>query len=313
MVYFFFYFPIGTDVGLRRRPWASIALLAINILAYVITHAWQPMGPRLLYALAWKPAHPTLVTAVTSCFLHASIFHLVGNMVYLACFGPPVEDRLGRRRFLTLYMLSGAVAMVAQALVIGLRSPEFLRTPVVGASGALAGVLGAFLVRLPGARIRVAAATLFMIHGINKVSIKFVPAVIGVAVWVALQLAYALAWADSRTAYWSHLGGLVIGAGLAFAGGAWLQGRLERHRQRAVRYLEQGSFYAAVGELESMFTLGGAADFEAHALHGRALVAAGRRATAIQAFRRAISHSLAQENQPAALQTYLEMQRLLPA
>jgi hypothetical protein len=55
MVYFFFYFPIGTDVGLRRRPWVSIALLAINILAYVITHAWQPDGPRIMYALAWKP------------------------------------------------------------------------------------------------------------------------------------------------------------------------------------------------------------------------------------------------------------------
>jgi len=313
MVYFFFYFPIGTDVGLRRRPWVSITLLAINILAYVITHAWQPDGPRIMYALAWKPAHPSLVNAITSCFMHASILHLVGNMVYLACFGPPVEDRLGRRRFIGLYMLSGAVAMVAQALVIGWRSPDLIQTPVVGASGALAGVLGAFLVRLPGARIRVVAATLFMLHGVNRVSVKFVPAVIGVLVWVALQLAYALAWADARTAYWSHLGGILIGAGLAFAGGAWLQGRLERHRQRAVRYLEQGSFYAAVGELESMFTLGGAADAEAHALHARALVAAGRRATAIQAFRRAIGLSLTQENRSIALQAYMEMQRLLPA
>jgi tetratricopeptide (TPR) repeat protein len=186
-------------------------------------------------------------------------------------------------------------------------------TPVVGASGAVAGVLGAFLVRLPGAHIRVAAATLFMLHGVNRVSIKYVPAVIAVAAWVALQLAYALAWADARTAYWAHLGGLLIGAGIALAGGAWLQGRLERHRQRAVRYIEQGSFYAAVGELESMFTLGHTTDAEAFALHGRALVAAGRRAPAIQGFRRAIGLAIAQSNAPGALRIYLEMQRLLPA
>jgi membrane associated rhomboid family serine protease len=313
MVYFFFYFPIGTDVALKRRPWASIALLAINVAAYLVTHWIRPLGPQLLYALSWKPAQPSLVTAVTSCFLHAGLFHLLGNMIYLAFLGPPVEDRLGKRRFLALYLVSGAAAMVAQALVLSWRSPDLMGTPVVGASGAVAGVLGAFLVRLPGAHIRVAAATLFMLHGVNRVSIKYVPAVIAVAAWVALQLAYALAWADARTAYWAHLGGLLIGAGIALAGGAWLQGRLERHRQRAVRYIEQGSFYAAVGELESMFTLGHTTDAEAFALHGRALVAAGRRAPAIQGFRRAIGLAIAQSNAPGALRIYLEMQRLLPA
>ncbi len=312
MVYFFFFFPIGTDVTLRRRPWVTVGLVSACVLAYFATRL-LPDGPLLLYQFAWKPRSPSLLTAITSCFLHAGLLHLVGNLVYLAFLGPPVEDRLGRRRFLLLYVLSGACAMAAQALVIQWRAPDLAASPVVGASGAVAGVLGAFLIRLPSARIRVLTATMFLLHGINKVTVKLVPAVVAVALWVILQLAYALTWADVRTAYWSHLGGLAIGAGIAISRGAWHAGRLERHRQRGVRYLEQGSFYAAVGELDAMFAKGGGGDPDDHGMHGRALVAAGRRAAAIQAFRRAIAIALGRGENAVALRHYLEMQRLLPA
>ena len=116
-----------------------------------------------------------------------------------------------------------------------------------------------------------------------------------------------------RTAYWSHLSGIAIGAGIAISRGAWHAGRLERHRQRGVRYLEQGSFHAAVGELDAMFARGGGGDPEDHGMHGRALVAAGRRPAAVQAFRRAIGIALDRGETAAALRHYLEMQRLLPA
>jgi membrane associated rhomboid family serine protease len=312
MVYFFFFFPIGADVTLRRRPWVTVGLVSACVLAYLATR-FLPDGPRLLYQLAWKPRSPSLLTAVTSCFMHAGLVHLIGNMLYLAFLGPPVEDRLGRRRFLLLYLVTGACAMVAQALVIQWRAPDLAGSPVIGASGAVAGVLGAFMIRLPSARIRVITATLFLLHGINKVAVKLVPAVLAVVFWVILQLAWALTWADVRTAYWSHLSGIAIGAGIAISRGAWHAGRLERHRQRGVRYLEQGSFYAAVGELDAMFAKGGGGDPEDHGMHGRALVAAGRRPAAIQAFRRAIGIALDRGEKAAALRHYLEMQRLLPA
>ena len=144
MFYFFFFFPIGTDVRLRRRPWVTVALFSACVLAYLAT-GFLPDGPRLLYQLAWKPRSPSLLTAVTSCFMHAGLLHLIGNMLYLAFLGPPVEDRLGRRRFLLLYLLTGACAMVAQAFVIQWRAPDLAGSPVVGASGAVAGVLGAFI------------------------------------------------------------------------------------------------------------------------------------------------------------------------
>src|SRR5512145_1121454 len=102
MVYFFFFFPIGTDVTLRRRPWVTVGLLSACVLAYLAT--LLPDGPRFLYQMAWKPRSPSLLTAFTSCFMHAGLLHLIGNMLYLGFLGPPVEDRLGRRRFLLLYL-----------------------------------------------------------------------------------------------------------------------------------------------------------------------------------------------------------------
>jgi len=309
-MYYFFYFPIGTDIACRRRPLVTWFLVAANVLAFVLTRVLRP-SPALIYELAFKPANPSLISAITACFLHADLFHLAGNVLYLGLLGGPVEDRLGRGRFIVLYLLSGVLAMSAQAAVVLLRAPALAVYPVIGASGAVAGILGALLVRLPHARVRVASATLMFLHGVHKVGVRHVPAVIAVMAWIGIQLAYGLALPHGRTAYWSHLGGLVAGIALAAAAGAAGAGRFERRLRRAERYMEQGNWFAAAGECESALRLN-PDDPGVHAVHGRALVAAGRRAAAILAFHRAVGGELKRGAESDAAHVYLEMERLLP-
>jgi membrane associated rhomboid family serine protease len=310
-MYYFFFLPIGTDVILARRsmvtPFLVLANIAVFLLVDVFLHT-----PGLVYALAWKPAEPALLDALTACFLHAGVLHLAGNMLYLLLLGPVVEDRLGRVRFLALYLLSGVLAMTAQAAFVLRFAPDLASYPVVGASGAVAGVLGALLIRLPHARVRVASATLLLLHGVHKVGVRLVPVPVAVFAWVALQLGYGLFAPEGYTAYWSHLGGLLAGAIAALAGGALAAGRHERRLARAVRYAETGGWFAACGEYESALRLAKQADPAVLGAYARALFAAGRRGRAIAMYQRAVGGELRRDPRAAAA-LYLELERLLPA
>lgn len=309
-MYYFFYFPVGTDVACRRRPLVTWGLVAANILAYLLMRLLRP-SPFQIYALAFKPGAPSLASTITACFLHADLFHLAGNMMYLALLGGPVEDRLGRARFLLLYLLSGAVAMIAQAAFVLIWVPALAMHPVIGASGAAAGILGALVVRLPHARVRVATATLLMLHGMHKVVVRHIPAVIAVAAWIAIQLAYGLAMPHGHTAYWSHLGGLVVGGVLALAAGAGRSGRFEQRLVRGEHYMKRGAWFAAVGEFESALRLE-PGDGRAQVARARALVAAGNRAAAIAAFHKAVAGEIERGAEAEAARLYLELERLLP-
>ncbi len=308
---YFFFLPIGTDVTLARRSVVVPFLVLANI-AVLLVVDFVLRAPGLVYALAWKPAAPALLDALTACFLHAGPLHLAGNMLYLLLLGPAVEDRLGRVRFLALYLVSGVLAMVAQAACVNLFAPDFAGHPVVGASGAVAGILGALLIRLPHARVRVASATLLLLHGVHKVGVRFIPVPVAVFAWVALQLGYGLFVPEGYTAYWSHLGGFVAGAALAVAGGALAAGRYERQVARAARYAEAGGWFAACGEYESALRLTRHPDAQVLGAYARGLVAAGRRGRAIAMYQRAVGGELRRDRK-AAVALYLELERLLPA
>lgn len=310
-MYYFFYLPIGTDVVLRRRSLVTPFLVLANVVIYILVD-FILRAPGLIHALAWKPAAPALFNAFAACFLHAGPLHLAGNMLYLLLLGPAVEDRLGRVRFLSLYVVSGILAMVAQAAFVLCFAPAFASSPVVGASGAVAGILGALLIRLPHARVRVAAATLLLLHGVHKVGVRYVAVPLAVLVWVLLQLAYGLFAPEGYTAYWSHLGGLVAGASLAVAGGALRAGRYDRRLARATRYAEEGNWFAASGEYESALRLTRVSDPQVLGAYARVLVAAGRRGRAIRAYQQAVGGELRREPAAAAA-LYLELERLLPA
>jgi membrane associated rhomboid family serine protease len=151
------------------------------------------------------PQPPTWETVFTSMFLHGSFLHIAGNMLFLAIFGPTVEDTGGRVRFLALYLLGGIVALAAQVLV----SPDSTG-PTLGASGAIAAVLGAYIVLYPRARV------LSLVFIIFFVTIIEVPAVFLLGFWFLEQLYFGLAGlaapiGSEGVAYFAHVGGFVFG------------------------------------------------------------------------------------------------------
>ena len=143
---------------------------------------------------------------VTANFLHGGWLHIIGNMWFLFVFGDNVEDRLGHVRFLAFYVLAGAASMLIQGAVL-----PGSHVPAIGASGAIAGVLGAYLVLYPGARVR----TLVFLFIVD------LPAVVFLGVWFLTQLTAGTASlspgaaeAASGVAWWAHVGGFVVGMGL---------------------------------------------------------------------------------------------------
>jgi membrane associated rhomboid family serine protease len=148
-----------------------------------------------------------LHTLFTSMFLHADIFHIGGNMLFLYIFGDNVEDAFGHFRYLLFYFICGIVADFAHTL--SLTTSADLLIPTLGASGAISGVLGAYIVMYPKAKI----LTLLLIRLIWIVPI---PAVVFLGFWFLLQLLYTSLGVGGGVAYWAHIGGFVAGMMLVF-------------------------------------------------------------------------------------------------
>ncbi|MDQ5859254.1 MAG: rhomboid family intramembrane serine protease, partial [Acidobacteriota bacterium] len=155
------------------------------------------------------PAHPNLFTAFTSMFVHAGLLHLLGNLLFFFATGPFLEDVFGRPLFLLLYVLSGFAALAAHSW----QNPGSL-APVVGASGAVAGIMGAFLVRLRTSRIRFLCVPILFLPWIR---FRFlVPAFVFLPLWFAAQFWLATSTTEpGNVALWAHVGGFAFGAAAA--------------------------------------------------------------------------------------------------
>ncbi|RPI37071.1 MAG: rhomboid family intramembrane serine protease [Methanoregulaceae archaeon] len=204
-------FPVGDDNSARRlQPMVTYALIAINILFFIFEflggdafiEAWSFIPSRFM-------ANPVgdAVTIFTSMFMHAGLVHIGGNMLYLWIFGDNVEDRFGHVRFLAFYLACGIAATFTQ-LAFSLGST----IPNLGASGAIAGVLGAYILLFPQRKIRVM---------IGSGGITEMPALIVIGLWFVLQLFSGVgslgAAADTGgVAFMAHIGGFVAGFVLAF-------------------------------------------------------------------------------------------------
>jgi membrane associated rhomboid family serine protease len=215
--------PLRDNIPSRSFPIVNVALIALNIAVFM----YQLMlGPQLkgfvhefaviparyfhpVYARGIQPAQPAdlIIPLFTSMFLHAGWLHLVGNMLYLWIFGDNVEDRLGHGRYFLFYLLCGIAAAAAHILA----NPAS-RLPSLGASGAIAGVLSAYLISYPRARVQV-LVPLFLLFPIIEV-----PAVFFLGFWFVQQFLSGVAslgvpaYQTGGVAWWAHIGGFLAGA-----------------------------------------------------------------------------------------------------
>ena len=308
-MYYFYWLPVGTDARVRSTPWVTLSIVLTNVFVHGIFLASRG-DAATLYALAFKAAQPSVGTAIASLFLHADFLHLLGNMVFLSVFGPPLEARLGPLRFTIAYLACGWLANLAQAAAILAWWPELASIPIVGASGAISGLMGLFLVRLYFARLRFISVTMLFLQGIAKPAAFSLPAIVGIGLWLALTVAYQFAGIASETAYVAHLSGAVFGVIFGLAMGLAPEARLERHLAVGSRYAEKGEWFAALGEYESY--LGKApSDPEALAQAARLQRVTHQEGQSAVRFREAIRQYLLRSDARSACDLYEEMRRLL--
>src|SRR5882762_6040919 len=196
--------PLRDIIPSRTTPVVTISLIAVNVLVFLYELA---LGRGVdAFTLYWGlvPAAFSWVTVLTSMFLHGGIMHVAGNMLYLWIFGDNVEDRMGHGRFLVFYLLCGIAAALAQTIA----APDSV-VPMVGASGAIAGVMGAYFVLYPKSRI-VTLVPLFFFFQIIEV-----PAIFFLGIWFAMQflsgVGSIVSAAQGGVAFWAHVAGFLAG------------------------------------------------------------------------------------------------------
>jgi membrane associated rhomboid family serine protease len=212
--------PIGDINPTRRTPFVTWLLVGINVLVFL----WQlslssAQLNSVFLEFAAVPANvaanpfglETLLDSVRSMFMHGGWEHIIGNMLYLFLFGDNIEDRLGKVLYLALYFISGFAAVYAQVMI-----DPASQIPMIGASGAIAGVLGAYLVMYPNVKVR--ALVFFGYFG----RLAELPALVVLGFWFVLQLINGFASLGGSASYgggvafFAHIGGFVAGALLGF-------------------------------------------------------------------------------------------------
>lgn len=212
--------PLGDSEAVRRLSPVNTILIASNIAIFAL-ELWDnnrllltgfALVPARLSHLQWTQpgaAAATLLTLVSSLFLHAGVLHVAGNMLYLFVFGPAVEGRLGHARFIGFYLAAGIIACLTMVAM----APQSL-VPVIGASGAIAGVLGGYFVLHPGGRVSMILPASFMFRRVE------ISAIFYLLIWFGLQLYSGISSGPSGpllggVAWWSHVGGFLFGVAAA--------------------------------------------------------------------------------------------------
>jgi membrane associated rhomboid family serine protease len=191
-----------------RMPIVTGAIVLVNVIVFILeltrgdafVTQWSAVPAQITSGHNW-------ITILTAMFMHGSWSHIIGNMIFLWAFGPEIEDAMGRGRYLAFYLIGGLVAMVAQ-----IAGGPHSTVPNLGASGAIAAVMGAFIVTYPRDQIK----SLLFIFVFFRMT--FIPAALLIGFWFLMQLVHAGAVAQVQTggvAYLAHVGGFIFGAATA--------------------------------------------------------------------------------------------------
>jgi len=206
--------PFKDDNPTTIFPFVTIGLIVINTIVFIlqivspvdpirIAQAYGAIPHFLLTLKTSQPIHPIL-TVFTSMFMHGGLFHLGGNMLYLWIFGNNIEDRLGHMRFIIFYVLCGIIAAYSHAI-----SEPISMIPMIGASGAVSGILGAYLLLFPRARVHTLLFLGFFVQVVR------LPAVFVIGFWIVIQFINGLiskgVAAQEGVAWFAHIGGFIFG------------------------------------------------------------------------------------------------------
>lgn len=222
-------FPIRDHNPSQRTPYVTYALILANVAMFLLTLPNTGFSNSLfdqlaLYALAVSHGE-ALWGLVTHMFLHAGFMHIIGNMLFLWIFGDNLEEQMGHLGFLAFYLACGLAAAAAQIV-----AAPFSPIPMVGASGAIAGAMGGYLLLFPRARVDIVA--IFIVF----FKVFTLPAWVVLGIWFALQLfgGFTVTGDQGGVAYWAHAGGFIAGLVLAVPlflrrGGAEFWARTDGH------------------------------------------------------------------------------------
>jgi len=237
-------FPIHDDTPrLHGRPYINYSLIAINLIIFI----WELISTNffrnqvivneIFFTYGTVPDlvfQGDFFSLITSMFLHGGIAHIIGNMVFLYIFGDNIEDRFGHFKYLILYLFWGIAAGIIHSFyAVSVGGGEI---PAVGASGAISGVLGAYLVLFPRAKI-FTIITAFFITTVRIPALAYIP------IWFILQVVFSILNPEGGVAYLAHIGGFAVGAGVSYLTKSFFPSIFQGHIEAGPTYLKKSKPY----------------------------------------------------------------------
>ncbi len=234
--------PVGTNLRLKNLPWATLSLLALNWVIFLFHQRFDYEIDFLIWRIFLNiPGEFVIWQSITSAFFHGDIFHILFNSLYLLIFGSFVEDKVGWKAYLFLYLITGVVAKLVHNTMTGIFLRESLFVPSLGASGAISGIMGVYLYRCYYSKIKL-MVDLFIPIGFK------IPAYVILPLWFLQDFVRgidSIRGIHQNVAFWAHVGGVVAGFGASYYLQYGVKAQKEKLQFVAETKLEE---YAGYGE-----------------------------------------------------------------
>jgi membrane associated rhomboid family serine protease len=311
-MYFFYYMPVGIDAETRRFPVMTVFFSVLCTLIFVLNRYFPGATPFDFNNFIYYPGFSGWPAAVAAAFFHVGYLHLIGNLVYLLLFGWYLEDRMGTASYSFLFLGSALVGNLAQGWfnvhVLG------VNFGIIGASGAISAIMGAFLIRFYVSRVKIAYWVFMPLLAYTRAGRVDVPIVFALVFWILLQVGRGLVQlqgASLGVAYVTHVTAFFFGIAYTLASGGWREARSEAFHMRARRRLRKGDVFGAQEEL-SHYVATRPDDGRAHAQLARVQVQTGDEIGAKASYLKACEMLLRAQDRSECEDTYVQALRGFP-